>query len=183
MRCFKVGLAGPLSAALALGGCVGPTGPSPQMVPPPDSSAAASADQACRQYADAQIAPLRDQANASTVGSTLLGAGLGAAIGAAAGGGRGAAIGAASGGALGLGAGAANAQGAAVNLQQQYDVYYANCMAARNGPPPGYAPPPGGGAGPPSGYGPPPGYEQPPPGYAPPPGAAYPPPGAGPPHP
>src|SRR5439155_27000511 len=37
-------------------------------------------DQACRQYADAQITPLRDQANAQAVGSTILGAGLGAAV-------------------------------------------------------------------------------------------------------
>src|SRR6201998_2702376 len=53
-------------------------------------------DQACRQFADAQVAPLRDQANSQAVGSTLLGAGLGAAVGAAVGGGRGAGIGAAS---------------------------------------------------------------------------------------
>ena len=54
-------------------------------------------DQACRQFADAQVAPLRDQANSQAVGNTLLGAGLGAAIGAAVGGGRGAGIGAAPG--------------------------------------------------------------------------------------
>jgi hypothetical protein len=39
-------------------------------------------DQACRQFADAQVAPLRDQANSQAVGNTLLGAGLGAAVGA-----------------------------------------------------------------------------------------------------
>ena len=43
-------------------------------------------DQACRQFADAQVAPLRDQANSQAVGSTLLGAGLGAALGGAVGG-------------------------------------------------------------------------------------------------
>lgn len=42
-------------------------------------------DQACRQYADARTAPLRDQANSEAVGGALLGAGLGAALGAAAG--------------------------------------------------------------------------------------------------
>ena len=60
-------------------------------------------DMACRQYADAQIAPLRDQVNSQAVGNTLLGAGLGAALGAAAGGGRGAGIGAASGALFGTG--------------------------------------------------------------------------------
>jgi hypothetical protein len=134
--------AGALAAALALAGCVGPMGPSPGMAPPPTSPGAMSADQMCRQYADSQIAPLRNQANANTVGSTLLGAGLGAALGGAIGGGRGAAIGAASGGAVGLGAGAANAQYAGADLQQQYNMYYANCMSAQGGPPPGYAPPP-----------------------------------------
>ena len=43
-------------------------------------------DQACRHFADAQIAPLRDQANSQAIAGTLLGAGLGAALGAAVGG-------------------------------------------------------------------------------------------------
>jgi uncharacterized protein YcfJ len=60
-------------------------------------------DQACRQYADAQTAPLRDQVNSQALGGTLLGAGLGAALGAAVGGGRGAGIGAASGAIVGTG--------------------------------------------------------------------------------
>ncbi len=103
-------------------------------------------DMACRQYADAQIAPLRDQVNSQAVGNTLLGAGLGAAIGAAAGGGRGAGIGAASGALFGTGVGAANAQNAEGYLQQQYSAYYGQCMSSRTAPPPryvqpGYAPP------------------------------------------
>jgi hypothetical protein len=107
-------------------------------------------DMACRQYADAQIAPMRDQANANAVGSALVGAGLGAALGAAVGGGRGAGIGAASGAIVGTGVGAANAQDAAAYLQQQYNAYYAQCMSARTAPPPpppygapAYAPPAG----------------------------------------
>ena len=81
-------------------------------------------DQACRQFADAQVAPLRDQANSQAVGNTLLGAGLGAAVGAAVGGGRGATgIGAASGTIVGTGVGAANPQNAAGCLQQQYNAY------------------------------------------------------------
>jgi uncharacterized protein YcfJ len=76
-------------------------------------------DQACRQFADVQIAPLRDQVNSQAIGGILLGAGLGAAFGAAVGGGRGAGIGAASGAIVGTGVGAANAQNAAGYLQQQ----------------------------------------------------------------
>ena len=114
-------------------------------------------DQACRQYADAQVAPLRNQAGAQagaeTFGSALLGAGVGAAIGGAVGGGRGAGIGAASGSVVGGSAGAANAQNTAAYVQQQYNAYYAQCMAARRPPPPNYAP----------GYPPAPGYGYPPP--------------------
>lgn len=146
MKRFGAGSVAGLAASLAVAGCIGPTGPSPVVVPPPTSPAAMSADQMCRQYADAQTAPMRNQANANTVGSTLLGAGLGAALGGAIGGGRGAGIGAASGALLGTGAGAANAQNAAGAIQQQYDMYYANCMATQGGgqppePPPGYGPP------------------------------------------
>jgi uncharacterized protein YcfJ len=110
-------------------------------------------DQACRQYADQQIAPLRGQVNSQAFGSALLGAGVGAAIGGAVGGGRGAGIGAASGAIVGGSAGAANAQDASAYLQQQYNAYYAQCMAARRPPPPYYAP----------GYSPAPGYGYPPP--------------------
>jgi len=124
-------------------------------------------DQTCRQYADAQIAPLREQANAQAIGGTLLGAGLGAALGAAVGGGRGAGIGAASGAFVGTGVGAANAQNAAGYLQQQYNAYYAQCMASHRYSPPQYAPPAPAYA-PAPGYGPQPGY--------PPAGAYYPPP-------
>ncbi len=167
MKSFDIRAVGMVAAALALTGCVGPMGPAPQLVPPPTSPAAMSGDMACRQYADAQIAPMRDQANTQTVGSTLLGAGLGAALGGAIGGGRGAGIGAASGAVLGTGVGAANAQGAAANLQQQYNMFYANCMSGQGGRPgPSYGPPPPGYYPPPGSYPPPPGY---PGGYPPPP--------------
>jgi len=158
-------LAGVLAAALTLTGCVGPMGPAPQLVPPPSSPSAVSADMRCRQYADAQIAPMRDQVNSQGVGNALLGAGLGAALGAAVGGGRGAGIGAASGAIVGTGVGAANAQDASAYLQQQYNAYYAQCMASRSSPAQPYAAP-----GP--GYGPAPGYA-PQPSYPPP--ASYPP--------
>ena len=110
-------------------------------------------DQACRQYAQQQVAAIQGQANAQAFGSTLLGAGLGAAIGGAVGGGRGAGIGAASGGVLGGATGIANAQNAAAYAPQQYNAYYSQCMAARTPPPPSY-------------YGPAPAYA-PAPGYAP----------------
>jgi hypothetical protein len=101
-------------------------------------------DQACRQYAGQQVAALQGQANAQAFGSTLLGAGLGAAIGGAVGGGRGAGIGAASGAIVGGTAGVANAQNAAGYAPQQYNAYYAHCMASRRPPPPSYyAPSPG----------------------------------------
>jgi hypothetical protein len=103
-------------------------------------------DQACRQYANQQVAAIQGQANAQAFGSTLLGAGLGAAIGGAVGGGRGAGIGAASGGVLGGATGIANAQNTAAYAPQQYNAYYSQCMAAHTPPPPStpaYAPSPG----------------------------------------
>ena len=97
-------------------------------------------DAACRQYASQQASYAQAQANNDAVGSTLLGAALGAGIGAAVGGGRGAAIGAGAGAISGAGAGAANAQQAG---SQAYWGYYNQCMASRTPaapPPQGYAP-------------------------------------------
>jgi|SRR6516225_1481518 len=120
-------------------------------------------DQACRQYADQQVAALQGQANAQAVGSTLLGAGLGAALGGAVGGGRGAGIGAASGAIVAGTAGIANAQNAAAYAPQQYNAYYVQCMGSRSPSPPSYnLPAPA--------YAPSPGY-YPPPVYAPAPGS------------
>ena len=95
-------------------------------------------DQACRQYANQQVAAIQGQANSQAFGSTLLGAGLGAAVGGAVGGGRGAGIGAASGAVLGGATGIANAQNAAAYAPQQYNAYYSQCMASRTAPPPSY---------------------------------------------
>ena len=80
-------------------------------------------DQACRQFADAQVAPLRDQANSGSATPSLPPASVRrsvpqlAAVGGAAG------IGAASGTIVGTGVGAANAQNAEGYLQQQYNAY------------------------------------------------------------
>ena len=142
MKPFDLRPAAIVAAALMLSACVGQMAPTVPVMPGPNKPFDAfSADQAvCRQYADSQIAPLRDQANAQTVGSGLLGAALGAGVGAAVGGGRGAAIGAASGAAIGTTYGAANAQMAGMTLQQQYDVFYSQCMYGRGNQIPGYAP-------------------------------------------
>src|SRR3954470_1235724 len=83
----------------------------------------------CDAWARQAVQPYLNQANAQGIGSALVGAGLGAALGGAIGGGRGAGIGAASGAIVGTGAGVSNAQYAAAGLQQQYDAFYAQCMA------------------------------------------------------
>jgi hypothetical protein len=85
-------------------------------------------DPACQQYASQQAAAAQAQANNEAVGSTLLGAAVGAGIGAAVGGGRGAAIGAGTGAIVGSGTGMANAQDAG---NQAYWSYYNQCMASR----------------------------------------------------
>ena len=106
------------------------------------------ADQAaCQEYAAAQISPAVAAANSQSIGGALLGAaigaGLGAGIGAAAGNaGRGAAIGAASGGALGIIGNAGGAPYAQEPLQQQYDIMYGQCMAARGNSAASFSPPP-----------------------------------------
>ena len=119
MRPNTISLAG---AALAL--CAVSTGAMAQGLPYPQ------ADMSCRNYASGQVAPMQNQAANNQVGSTLLGAGLGAALGAAVGGGRGAAIGAASGAVVGTAGGAANAQQSDYYIQQQYGNYYWSCMSS-----------------------------------------------------
>jgi hypothetical protein len=103
---------------------------------------------ACQQFAAAQISPAVAAANSQSVGGALLGAalgaGLGAGIGAAAGNaGRGAAIGPASGGALGIIGNAGGAPYAQESLQQQYDIMYGQCMAARGNSAASFSPSPG----------------------------------------
>ncbi|HVC53008.1 MAG TPA: YMGG-like glycine zipper-containing protein [Stellaceae bacterium] len=110
-------------------------------------------DQAtCEGYANQQVAPLTAQANNNALGSALLGTALGAGVGAAVGGGRGAAIGAASGAALGTGVGVQNSSMAGMSIQQQYNMYYAQCMSSRGNSVPGMSPAPAGPG--PGGYGP-----------------------------
>ena len=96
----------------------------------------------CEQFASSQTAPGAAAANQQAVGGTLLGSALGAGLGAAIGGGRGAAIGAAGGALAGTTYGAAGAGYRQATLQRQYDIAYAQCMAAHGNRVPGYRPPP-----------------------------------------
>jgi outer membrane lipoprotein SlyB len=160
------GLGCVMVAAIALAGCA-PTVMAPTVPVMPGANKPfdqfAADQQACQYYANAQVAPLTAQANNQALGGTLLTTALGAGLGAAIGGGRGAAIGAASGAVVG---GAAGAQGSSIagrGIQQQYDMYYAQCMVGHGNQVPGMGPPPG--AAPPPGSAPPPGAYVPAPPY------------------
>jgi len=150
MNLFHPQIAATLAATLSLAACVAPpAAPTIPVAPGPNKTLDRfDADQAaCREYAAAQISPAVAAANSQSVGSALLGAalgaGLGAGIGAAAGNaGRGAAIGAASGGAFGIIGGAGGAPYAQESLQQQYDIMYGQCMAARGNSVASFSPPP-----------------------------------------
>jgi len=153
-------IAGVVIAAAALAGCVGAMAPTVAVMPGPNKPFDHFAqDQAvCEQYADQQIAPLRQQANDQGFGTALLTTVLGAGLGAAIGGGHGAGIGAASGAVLGTAFGASNNQAAGYGIQQQYNLAYAQCMYARGNQVPGFSgnygavPQPGARVPPPLGY-------------------------------
>ncbi len=136
-----------VAATVALAACAyPPMGPTIPVTPGPGKSMDAfTADQAdCRQYADQLIVPSLWAVNQQTVGMALVGTALGAGLGAA--------IGAASGAAVGTAAGASGSAYAQLPLQQQYDIAYAQCMAAHGDQVPGMGPPPGYQGGPPPGY-------------------------------
>jgi uncharacterized protein YcfJ len=124
----------------------------------------AADQQTCQAYANSQTAPLTAQANTQALGTALFTTALGAGLGAAIGGGRGAAIGAASGAVVGGATGAQVSSIAGTGIQQQFDIYYGQCMYARGNQVPGFSPnmyaiPPYPGAGgPPPGALPPPYY-------------------------
>ena len=148
-------LAVAMAAVLGIGGCA-PTilAPTVPVIPGPNKpfESFAADQQTCQAYANSQTAPLAQQANTQALGSTLLTTALGAGLGAAVGGGRGAAIGAASGAVLGGGLGANRSAYAGMGIQQQFDLYYAQCMSARGNSVPGFTPPRGYGGGA-AGYG------------------------------
>jgi uncharacterized protein YcfJ len=109
----------------------GPNKPFPQF----------SADQqTCQAYANSQTAPLAAQANNQAFGTALFTTALGAGLGAAVGGGRGAAIGAASGAVVGGSMAAQGSTLAGMSIQQQYDIYYSQCMYARGNQVPSFSP-------------------------------------------
>ena len=173
MMRVHAGLGGAMVAVIALTACA-PTVMAPTVPVMPGANKPfdqfAADQQTCQGYANAQTAPLSQQANNQALGSALLTTALGAGLGAAIGGGRGAAIGAASGAVVGGAVGAQGSSIAGMSVQQQFDMYYAQCMASHGDQVPGFSPnamPPYSGAGgpPPGGPMPPPGAYPPPPGY------------------
>jgi uncharacterized protein YcfJ len=139
----RAGLGGAMAAVIALTGCA-PTMMAPTVPVMPGANKAPGqfiADQqTCQGYANSQTAPLAAQANNQALGGALLTTALGAGLGAAVGGGRGAAIGAASGALVGGGMAAQGSSIAGMNIQQQYDIYYSQCMYSRGNQVPGFSP-------------------------------------------
>ena len=141
---IRLALVAPL---LVLDACATtPLGPTVAVMPAPGKPFDVfQTDQAvCKQFAESQVAGGAQQANNQQVGTALIGTVLGAGLGAAIGGGRGAAIGAASGALGGTAIGAGPAANAQMNLQQRYDLAYAQCMFTRGNQVPGFSPPPPG---------------------------------------
>jgi hypothetical protein len=158
-------------ALLVLQGCaVTPSGPSVLVLPGPQKTQTRfQADQAdCQQQAQAQVAPSVDAANNQAAATALVGTAIGAAIGALMGyggyGGYGnyanqaAAWGAGAGLMYGGAVGGSGSQAANLGVQQRYDNAFAQCMVLRGNqmpgmardlrgvpalppPPPGYPPP------------------------------------------
>jgi uncharacterized protein YcfJ len=166
MMRVRAGLGGAMATIIALTGCA-PTVMAPTVPVMPGANKAPDqfiADQqVCQGYANSQTAPLAAQANNQALGGALLTTALGAGLGAAVGGGRGAAIGAASGALVGGSLAAQGSSIAGMNIQQQYDIYYSQCMYSRGNQVPGFSPNayaispyPGPGGPPPGPYAPPP---------------------------
>jgi hypothetical protein len=139
----RVGVGIAMIAAVALAACA-PTlmAPTVPVMPGPNKAGDQflADTQACQAYANSQTAPLSAQANNQALGGALLTTALGAGLGAAIGGGHGAAIGAASGALVGGGVAAQGSSFAGMNIQQQYNLYYSQCMYAHGNQVPGFAP-------------------------------------------
>jgi hypothetical protein len=143
---------------LALGACAVPPPQGPSVVAMPGQGKTYQAfqqdDAYCRQQAfastggvDANTAATQSAVGSAVVG-TAVGAAAGALIGAAAGNpGAGAAIGAGAGLLTGSAAGAGNAQYSGAQVQNRYDMTYAQCMFAQGNtvsqPQPSFAAAPG----------------------------------------
>ena len=142
-RSTSAGVSGVVMLGLLVSGCAQtPLGPTVQVMPGPGKSFDQfTYDQAgCKQFAEGAVAGQAQNANTRGVGAaaitTVLGAGLGAAIG----GGRGAGIGAASGALGGAGIGAGTSSNEQGGIQAQYDNAFAQCMYAKGNMVPGYGP-------------------------------------------
>jgi uncharacterized protein YcfJ len=118
-----------------------PLGPTVTVLPAPGKpfEAFAADDTACKSFAGTQVAGGPEQANASVVGSAVVGTLLGAGLGAAVGRGPGAAVGAASGALIGTGVGANGSAWSQMSLQQRYNIAYMQCMYAKGNQVPGYS--------------------------------------------
>jgi uncharacterized protein YcfJ len=129
-------------AAVIVAGCVSqPDGPYVPVAPGNGKSwdAFQRDDYDCRDFADSRVGRRAESANDRAILSTIIGAGLGAALGGAIGGGNGAGIGAAAGGVGGAAYGTGESERSQRGLQRQYDIAYAQCMAAKgNDVPPPY---------------------------------------------
>ncbi len=146
-------------ALAALSGCAvaPPTGPSFAAMPAPGKTFEqfTQDDAVCRNFAESRSNPASAQQQQNSqigtaVGGTALGAAAGALLGAAGGNaGGGAAVGAGLGLLGGSALAAGQTQGGADSAQREYDIAYAQCMAAKGervpnmigappGPPPGY---------------------------------------------
>ena len=143
MMRVNAGLGGAMAAVFALSACA-PTVMAPRVMVMPGANKPfdqfAADQQTCQAYANSQTAPMAAQANNQAAGGALLTTVLGAGLGAAFGGGRGAAIGAASGAVVGGSMAAQNSSMAGMGIQQQYDIFYSQCMYARGNQVPGFAP-------------------------------------------
>ena len=119
-----------------------PMGPTVQVLPGPNKPFDVfQNDQAlCKQYADQQVAGQAEAANQRGLGEAALTTVLGTGLGAAVGGGRGAGVGAAAGSLVGANVGASTSSKAGASIQQQYNNAYGQCMYAKGNQLP--APPP-----------------------------------------
>jgi hypothetical protein len=135
-----------LCCTLALAGCATvPSAPTVLVLPGAQKSSAQFHDEQthCQQQANAQVAPSVDAVNNQATGSAVVGTLLGAAVGALFGSpyytSASAAWGAGAGLMVGSSVGAGGSQAAQYNLQQRYEVAFAQCMVALGNQLPGQA--------------------------------------------
>ena len=133
-----------LATAAVLGACAStPMGPTVQVLPSPQKPFQVfQQDQdACKQYAQSQVAGQADAANQKAIGTAAIGTALGGLLGAAAGGHQGAGIGGAAGAIAGTGAASGGTNSANYSIQQQYNNAYVQCMYSKGNQVPGVAAP------------------------------------------